>query len=149
MLLSAVMFTTTDIVVGKTPTKETKAVKYEHDVNCDEVTNAIANHLDECMQGIKEREEESHWKSIGLVRCTEYCTSCNSPSGHHSSSGTYLTDGHVACSWLSLGTRIRINGYEFIVVDTCGTDAIDIFRDRDDGCYCNMNEYKEVEVYVP
>lgn len=93
-------------------------------------------------------KEVSHWKSLGYVRCTEYCPSCNSPSGYTSSSGVSLYEGCVACSWLDVGTKIRIDGIEYTVVDICGTDAIDIFVDSS-GCYCNMNTYKKVEIYVP
>ena len=115
MLIPAILFTTTDVVVGKTPEKtEIKTVKYEHKINCNEITETVSNHVDNGVKTIKAAEEESHWENIGYVRCTEYCPSCNSPSGHRSSSGAYLTDGHVACSWLKLGTRIRINGFNSI-----------------------------------
>lgn len=130
------IFLTSDIAVGKDITIHEDTTKF------------VTEYADKLAEEIKIQEEESHWVYYGSVRCTEYCASCNLPSGHTSSSGTYLSGGHVACSWLKLGTRIRLNGYEFVVVDRCGTDAIDIFRDTD-GCYCNMNEYKELEIYVP
>lgn len=84
---------------------------------------------------------------IGTCRITEYCPVCNDGAGHESASGTYLRYGHAACSWLPYGTVIDIEGDEFVVVDTCGTDAIDIFIDDNSGaCNCNLNEYKRVTV---
>lgn len=95
---------------------------------------------------MKRLREERKWKSIGECRITEYCPSCNDPAGsYQSSSGTYLYEGCVACNWLSNGTKIRINGCEYVVVDTCGTDAIDIFRDTS-CCCCDGNYYAEVEI---
>lgn len=91
-------------------------------------------------------EEEKKWESIGECRITTYCPACNDPSGsYQSSSGVTLYEGCVACSWLSIGTVIRINGNEYVVVDRCGTDAIDIFVDTP-YCMCNSNYYTEVEI---
>lgn len=95
------------------------------------------------------QEEESHWKPLGDCRITYYCPVCNDPGySYASSSGTTLYEGCVACSWLPLGSKIRINGDEYVVVDRCGTDAIDIFVDTD-SCYCSQygTYYAEVEVY--
>ena len=89
-------------------------------------------------------QEEGQWVSLGDCRVTEYCPSCNSPAGHGSASGVYLQEGHVACGWLPLGTRIRIDGVEYEVVDVCGTDAIDIFVDTE-YCQCSRNSYSPVE----
>ena len=48
---------------------------------------------------------------------------------------------------LPIGTKVSIEGDIFTVVDTCGTDAIDIFIDHDDGwCGCNLNEYRKVSI---
>lgn len=87
------------------------------------------------------------YEDIGTCRVTCYCCTCNDGSGHESSSGTYLRYGHAACNWLPVGTVIDIEGDEFVIVDTCGTDAIDIFIDDDSGvCKCNLNEYKRVTI---
>lgn len=93
-------------------------------------------------------EETQQWEPIGECRVTTYCPYCNSPQGHGSASGVYLEYGHVACSWLPIGTVIRIDGEVFTVVDVCGTDAIDIFMPFEDGCHCDINEYRFVEVLV-
>ena len=90
---------------------------------------------------------KEEWKDLGECRITCYCPVCNDGSGHESSSGVELRYGHAACSWLPVGTKISIEGEIFTVVDTCGTDAIDIFIDTDDSiCRCNLNEYKNVRI---
>lgn len=83
---------------------------------------------------------------LGECRITCYCPNCNDGEGHESSSGTYLEYGHAACRWLPNGTIIDIEGEEFEIVDTCGTDAIDIFIDDESGCRCNLNEYRHVVI---
>ena len=84
------------------------------------------------------------------ARVTEYCPACNSPAGHGSASGVYLTAGHCACGWLPMGAVVEIDGARYEVVDTCGTDAIDIFIDDNSGaCVCDRNEVEEVTVFIP
>lgn len=80
---------------------------------------------------------------IGDCRVTTYCPSCNTGAGHASSSGVYLEEGHAACRWLKNGTVVVIGGNEYEIVDTCGTEAIDIFVDTD-VCQCNVNKYERV-----
>lgn len=87
------------------------------------------------------------YEYIGECRITEYCPVCNDGAGHESASGVYLEYGHCACSWLPYGTVIEIEGEPFTVVDTCGTDAIDIFNDDMSGvCRCDLNEYRRVAI---
>lgn len=86
------------------------------------------------------------WVSLGHCRVTTYCPSCNDPAGYQSSSGRILEEGMVACNWLENGTKLRIKGKVYTVMDYCGTDAIDIFIDTDI-CYCNTNCYVEVEIW--
>lgn len=95
-----------------------------------------------------ETPEFPHWESLGYCRITEYCPSCNDPCGYQSSSGVTLQEGMAACSWLPIGTKLRIGGCEYVVMDTCGTDAIDIFRDSGVYCCeCSANYWAEVEVW--
>ena len=90
---------------------------------------------------------EKEWKSLGECRITSYCPYCNDGEGHESSSGKELEYGDCACNWLPIGTKVSVEGDIFTVVDTCGTDAIDIFIDHDDGwCGCNLNEYRKVSI---
>jgi len=92
-------------------------------------------------------EYEAHWGSLGKCRITTYCPWCNDPVGsYQSSSGVRLYEGCVACNWLPIGTKLRINGVEYTVLDTCGTDAIDIFVDTD-SCHCHTNYYTNVEIF--
>lgn len=84
---------------------------------------------------------------IGEHRITEYCATCNDGAGHESASGKYLEYGDAACNWLPFGTVIDIEGDEFVIVDTCGTDAIDLYvEDGVNGCNCSLNEYKRVAI---
>ena len=88
------------------------------------------------------------WKSVGKKRITTYCPYCNDGSGHESKSGVYLEDGHCACNWLPMGTKVKIDEKVYTVVDVCGIDeTIDIYIDHSDGyCWCNTLEYKEVKI---
>lgn len=97
---------------------------------------------------IKKKEEEREWESLGYCRITTYCPACNDPAGsYQSSSGTTLYEGCVACSWLPIGTRLRIDGYEYVVMDTCGIGGtVDIFVDTGGYCNCNTLSYKEVYI---
>lgn len=91
------------------------------------------------------KQKASEWY-VTTARITEYCPECNDPCGsHQSSSGKYLTDGDCACSWLAIGTEVKINGSIYTVVDRCGTDAIDIFRDTAT-CQCDLNETTTVYI---
>lgn len=93
------------------------------------------------------KKEESKYESLGECRITTYCPACNDPAGsYQSSSGATLYEGCVACNWLDIGTKLLINGQEYTVMDTCGTDAIDIFIDSGDTCYCSENYYTEVKI---
>lgn len=91
------------------------------------------------------KESQVKWRSIGKCRITEYCPCCNDPAGYQSSSGKRLEEGDAACSWLENGTQIRVRGRVYTIVDTCGTEAIDLFVDTDE-CWCDRNECQEVEI---
>ena len=98
---------------------------------------------------VPKEKPKSVWKDLGECRITSYCPYCNDGEGHESSSGKELEYGDAACNWLPIGTRISIGGDIFTVVDICGTNAIDIFIDHDDGyCGCNLNEYQDVKMEV-
>ena len=94
---------------------------------------------------IKRQKEKKSWENLGSCRITYYCPACNDPAGsYQSSSGTTLYEGCVACSWLPIGTKLKINGNIYTVMDTCGTDAIDIFVDSGSECHCSGNYYTTV-----
>lgn len=91
--------------------------------------------------------QEDEWKSLGKCRITCYCHVCNDGHGYESTSGKHLKYGHAACRWLPNGTIISVEGEIFEIVDTCGTDAIDLFVDTEnDYCSCNLNEWRLVSI---
>ena len=95
----------------------------------------------------KDKKPKEVWKDLGECRITSYCPYCNDGSGHESSSGKELRYGYAACSWLPIGTKISIEGEIFTIVAVCGTDAIDVFIDHDEGyCGCTLNEYRNVAI---
>ena len=95
---------------------------------------------------LQRKKRSPKWISLGDCRITTYCSSCNDPAGYQTSSGKRLREGYVACRWLSNGTRLKINGQEYVVMDYCGTEAIDIFVDTP-YCQCNQNYYTEVYIW--
>lgn len=108
---------------------------------------ALAGAITISAAAVDAAESQPIYEDPGQCRVTCYCPECNDGTGHESSSGAYLKTGHAACRWLPVGTIIDIEGDEFEIVDTCGTDAIDIFIDDDSGeCSCNLNEYKRVTI---
>lgn len=84
------------------------------------------------------------WKTVE-ARITEYCPRCNDPDGYQSSSGKRLEEGDAACRWLPVGTKIKVFGQVYTIVDTCGTDAIDLFRDTSE-CNCDLNTWTNVKI---
>ncbi len=90
--------------------------------------------------------QEDNWVNIGEYRVTTYCRYCNEPQGLQTSSGKTLEAGHVATKDLPIGTKIAIEGDEFVVTDICGVDnTIDIYVENDSGyCQCNTLEYETV-----
>ena len=94
---------------------------------------------------VQDADTVPRYEDLGMCRITTYCPVCNDGAGHESSSGVYLQEGHAACRWLPNGTIISIDGFRYRIVDTCGTDAIDLFVDTD-YCRCDLNEYRHVYI---
>lgn len=94
------------------------------------------------------KRKRRRWASIGRKRITYYCPSCNSPRGtHRSAMGVRLREGHVAFNGARLGSKIKIGKRIYTVVDRCGTNAVDIFKDTMD-CHCHSSSYENVQVMV-
>lgn len=111
----------------------------------DIVTKAVNEIKGTIVELKKNQEVNGIWESLGKCRITNYCPGCNDPANsYESSSGKELKNGMVACNWLPIGTELKINGEKYIVADTCGTEAIDIFIDTDE-CWCTENYYAKVE----
>ena len=70
-------------------------------------------------------------------------------TGYVCSNGNYPVAGRtVACNFLPLGTKVRINGHIYIVEDTggMGNNVIDIFVDTHEEAIQNGRHSIEVEV---
>ena len=94
------------------------------------------------------KRKQRRWTSIGRKRITYYCPSCNSPRGtHRSAMGVRLREGYVAFNGARLGSKIKIGKRIYTVVDRCGTNAVDIFKDTVD-CHCHSSSYQNVQVMV-
>lgn len=81
-----------------------------------------------------QRSQESKPALLGTYQLTAYCAcqKCCGKSNGVTASGTQATQGRtVACNNLAFGTRIMINGHEYVVEDRGGMDnnVIDIFFD--------------------
>lgn len=83
---------------------------------------------------------------LGEYRISVYCQACNEEYGFQSASGQRLGYGQVAMNDVPLGSRISIDGEEFVVTDRVGVpNTVDIFIPSEDGaCHCNTLDYKEV-----
>lgn len=83
---------------------------------------------------------------LGEYRVTTYCQYCNEEVGFQSASGERLDYGQVAMNDVPLGSRISIDGEEFVVTDRVGVpNTVDIFIPSEDGeCHCNTLNYEEV-----
>lgn len=132
------------------PLNKVKGEIKQDNINCYEHVVSFNKYIKEKQEKKKPvvKKKKSKWRYIGDCRVTSYCPYCNDGSGHESSSGRYLSYGHVACNWLPIGTKISIEGDIFVVADICGTEAIDIYLDHSEGyCYCNLNEYRKVSIW--
>ncbi len=89
---------------------------------------------------------------LGTYTLTAYCPcyECSEGYGHHTSSGAWATEGRtVACNSIPAGTRLVINGHEYVVEDTgggLGSSKIDIFFE----CHEDTEEFglQKADVYI-
>ena len=91
--------------------------------------------------------------SLGTYKLTAYCACskcCGKWAGGNTSSGTVPTQGRtVACNTLPAGTKISINGHDYIVEDTGNMkgNVIDIFFNSHQEALNFGVKYAEVFVY--
>ena len=91
--------------------------------------------------------------SIGTYKLTAYCACskcCGKWAGGNTSSGTVPTQGRtVACNTLPAGTKVNINGHDYIVEDTGNMkgNVIDIFFNSHQEALNFGVQYAEVFVY--
>ena len=74
---------------------------------------------------------------------------CGKSDGVTASGEQAVAGVTVAADDLPLGTRVRINGHEYIVHDRCGggyTGRIDIFCESKEEAFANGRQMLEVEV---
>lgn len=93
-------------------------------------------------------EPEPQWVDVGEYRISEFCEACNDGGSNESSSGIPLEYGHAASCDFDIGTKVKVDGEEFVITDICGVPGtIDIFTGDGSGvCSCNRLEYKTVYV---
>lgn len=100
--------------------------------------------------------EAAELRSLGTFKITWYCPcrKCSGKWGHQTSSGAYATEGRTVAvdkRVIKEGTRLLINGHEYIAEDTGGGvrgKHIDIFNESHSTCLDNDHGEKYWEVYV-
>lgn len=98
----------------------------------------------------RERDTEEINRGSGRimhVTCTAYTAGDGMTPGTVMANGEKVHYGAVACNFLPLGTKIRIDGEVYTVKDRCGhSDRIDIYMNSLDECYQFGIRTKKVEV---
>lgn len=104
-------------------------------------------------QPIEQTEQNGNKVSLGTYKLTAYCACskcCGKWAGGNTSSGTVPTQGRtVACNTLAAGTKVNINGHDYIVEDTGNMkgNVIDIFFNNHQEALNFGVQYVEVFVY--
>lgn len=104
-------------------------------------------------QPIEQTEQNGNKVSLGTYKLTAYCACskcCGKWAGGNTSSGTVPTQGRtVACNTLAAGTKVNINGHDYIVEDTGNMkgNVIDIFFNSHQEALNFGVQYAEVFVY--
>ena len=97
--------------------------------------------------------EHGHWVPLGKYKTTGYCNCrkcCGKWSGGPTASGRYPISNHtVACGSLPLGTKIMMNGQQYIVEDRGVTGRhIDVYYDSHKVAYAHGVKYIEIFRWV-
>lgn len=97
-------------------------------------------------------EEPADVSKVFVANVSWYTASvdeCGSDSGITASGKVAVAGRTVAADHLPLGTRLRINGNEYVVEDRFGggyTDRVDIFCNSKEEAFANGRQYLTVEV---
>ena len=97
-------------------------------------------------------EEPAGVSQVFVANVSWYTASvdeCGSDSGITASGKVAVAGRTVAADHLPLGTRLRINGNEYVVEDRFGggyTDRVDIFCNSKEEAFANGRQYLTVEV---
>lgn len=116
-------------------------------------TPTIVEQPKEQQEQQEQQETSGNKVSLGTYKLTAYCPCskcCGKWAGGNTSSGTVPTQGRtVACNSLSAGTKININGHDYIVEDTGNMrgNVIDIFFNNHQEALNFGVRYSEVFVY--
>ena len=100
----------------------------------------------------KSIEEPADVSQVFVANVSWYTASvdeCGSDSGITASGKVAVAGRTVAADHLPLGTRLRINGNEYVVEDRFGggyTDRVDIFCNSKEEAFANGRQYLTVEV---
>lgn len=105
--------------------------------------------------GVKD-VEAAELRSLGTFKITWYCPcrKCSGKWGYQTSSGARCTEGRTVAAdprVLKAGTRVEINGHEYVVEDTGGGvrgNHVDIFNESHSVCLDLEHGEKYWEVYV-
>ena len=123
---------------------------YNRDVEIKELNENLKNErervaeLKEKLEAQREREVSRGYTRKFTCEATYY-----THSGSVCANGNYPVAGRtVACNFLPLGTKVRIDGHVYIVEDTggMGNNVIDIFVDSYEEAIQNGRHSIEVEV---
>lgn len=138
----------------KTKIKEVKtekeSVKDEPSEKKEEVKETVEQPQE---NGQEVQTTDSNKTSIGTYKLTAYCPCskcCGKWAGGNTSSGTIPTQGRtVACNTLPAGTKVNINGHDYIVEDTGSMkgNVVDIFFNSHQEALNFGVQYAEVFIY--
>ena len=100
--------------------------------------------------------EAAEMRSLGVFKITWYCPcrKCSGKWGYQTSSGARCTEGRTVAAdprVLKAGTRVEINGHEYVVEDTGGGvrgNHIDIFNEMHSVCIDDAHGEKYWEVFI-
>lgn len=142
--------TETEIEVETEKETEKEAVKEIPSEKKEEVKETV----EQPQENVQEvQTTDSNKTSIGTYKLTAYCPCskcCGKWAGGNTSSGTIPTQGRtVACNTLPAGTKVNINGHDYIVEDTGNMkgNVVDIFFNSHQEALNFGVQYAEVFVY--
>lgn len=96
--------------------------------------------------------QAASWESLGTWKCTAYCTGacCNSPenAGKTASGAPMVVGRTVAVGHLPFGTRLLIDGHEYVVEDRGVTGKhVDILHESHSAARKFGEQYKQVFIW--
>ena len=131
------------------PMKSALMIKENVKKAAEEAEKFVAEKKAEEARKAAEEAKKPKLSSLGTYKLTAYCSCsrCCGKSDGVTASGTKATQGRtVACNSLPIGTKIRINGHDYIVEDR-GTSHIDVFFNSHKAALNFGVQYAEVFVY--